>query len=570
MRKINNDGVTLMSLVITIIVLLILASIATYSGVNIVKQSKFTKFTTQLKMMQTQVNELYEKYSENQSIEVNGKKYTGTEIANIGKEISTLSQKNKVFNTSTSGITDSTGYKYYDKEIIKALNIDGLEEEEYFVNVAKRSVISYDGFEYNGKTYYTLEQLPDGLYNVEYSENTGKPTFDVNYECIEGGKYKITISNISYNGNIDKWQIKYQKEGQDYWSTSEDYNFVVNEEGKYTICIENNNITSSEKEIEISKLPDGTEKTNTKIKDNLGNEIVIPAGFKVVNPKDNVTDGIIIEDVSHSATKGSQFVWIPVGEVIKDNQGNKETITLGRYVFSSDGTVDTALSKTDPEEQLKVNSSSSDYFTEGLRDSMTANTHAIDIETFRAKAISNHGYYIGRYEARTNDRREEETDNNSLTQITTKPDEYVYNYVTQSQAAILSREMYNDKNFSSDLINSYAWDTAIVFLQKFDTRTDKRLSYSLEYSLNNDDDGLANKGTNNLKDISKKDIICNVWDMASNCWEWTTETYSNEYSSCTLRGGSYANIYNLYTSCRVGDDTSYTDDFVSFRPLLYM
>ena len=251
MKRIDDKGITLISLVTTIVILLILTSIATYSGVNIVKQSKFTKFTTQLKMMQTQVNELYEKYSENQSIEVNGKKYTGTEIANIGKEISTLSQKNKVFNTSTSGITDSTGYKYYDKETIKALNIDGLEEEEYFVNVAKRSVISYDGFEYNGKTYYTLEQLPDGLYNVEYSENTGKPTFDVNYECIEGGKYKITISNISYNGNIDKWQIKYQKEGQDYWSISEDYNFVVNENGKYKIYIQNNNVISEEQRIKV-------------------------------------------------------------------------------------------------------------------------------------------------------------------------------------------------------------------------------------------------------------------------------------------------------------------------------
>ena len=251
MKMIDDKGITLISLVTTIVILLILTSIATYSGVNIVKQSKFTKFTTQLKMMQTQVNELYEKYSENQSIEVNGKKYTGTEIANIGKEISTLSQKNKVFNTSTSGITDSTGYKYYDKETIKALNIEGLEEEEYFVNVAKRSVISYDGFEYNGKTYYTLEQLPDGLYNVEYSENTGKPTFDVNYECIEGGKYKITISNISYNGNIDKWQIKYQKKGQDYWSTSEDYNIIVNEGGEYKIYIKNNNVISEEQRIKV-------------------------------------------------------------------------------------------------------------------------------------------------------------------------------------------------------------------------------------------------------------------------------------------------------------------------------
>lgn len=251
MRKINNDGVTLMSLVITIIVLLILASIATYSGVNIVKQSKFTKFTTQLKMMQTQVNELYEKYSGNQSIEINGKKYTGTEIANIGKEISTLSQKNKVFNTSTSGITDSTGYKYYDKETIKALNIEGLEEEEYFVNVSKRSVISCDGMEYEGKKYYTINQLPDGLYNVDYQVNTGKPTFDVNYEKTENNKYKITISNINYDGNIDKWQVKYQKEGQDYWSTSEDYNFVVNESGKYKIYIQNNNVISEEQRIKV-------------------------------------------------------------------------------------------------------------------------------------------------------------------------------------------------------------------------------------------------------------------------------------------------------------------------------
>jgi len=39
-----------------------------------------------------------------------------------------------------------------------------------------------------------------------------------------------------------------------------------------------------------------TEKTDTTDKE--GNRIVIPAGFKVVNPEDNVTKGIVIEDVS--------------------------------------------------------------------------------------------------------------------------------------------------------------------------------------------------------------------------------------------------------------------------------
>ena len=54
--------------------------------------------------------------------------------------------------------------------------------------------------------------------------------------------------------------------------------------------------------IKTLKSVKGTETTNTTVKDNLGNQVVVPAGFKVVNPDDNVTDGIIIEDISHSAT----------------------------------------------------------------------------------------------------------------------------------------------------------------------------------------------------------------------------------------------------------------------------
>ncbi len=50
-----------MSLVITIVILIILASIATYSGIEVIKSSKLTKFTTEMRIMQTQVNELYQK-----------------------------------------------------------------------------------------------------------------------------------------------------------------------------------------------------------------------------------------------------------------------------------------------------------------------------------------------------------------------------------------------------------------------------------------------------------------------------------------------------------------------------
>ena len=311
----------------------------------------------------------------------------------------------------------------------------------------------------------------------------------------------------------------------------------------------------------------GSEKTNTTVKDSLGNQVVVPAGFKVVNKDANVTDGIVVEDVSHSATAGSQFVWIPVGEVVKDSAGNKETITLGRYVFNKDGKIDTALSKTEPGDQLKTSSSDTLYYTEGLKDSTTSNTHAKDIEDFKNKVTNTtHGYYIGRYESRTSTERKSETD--KPTQITVKPDEYVYNYTTQLQAAELSRGMYSDSNFESDLMNSYAWDTAIVFLQKFDNRANKASlkPYSRQNSLNN---RLASQGTNNLSDASKQDVICNVYDMASNCMEWTTETSSDSSNPCTHRGGIYFSS-GYYTSHRGGDYITYSRDYSSFRPLLYM
>ena len=289
----------------------------------------------------------------------------------------------------------------------------------------------------------------------------------------------------------------------------------------------------------------GNEKTNTTVKDSLGNQVVVPAGFKVINPTENVTDGIVVEDVSHSATAGSQFVWIPVGEVIKDSAGNKETITLGRYDFDDKGNA-TAYSGSYTEDTASNHNSS------------YGNTIAKDIEDFKNKVTNTtHGYYIGRYESRKNG-----------TQVTVKASDTVYNNTTQPNAATVSRGMYSDSNFESDLMNSYAWDTAIVFLQKFDNRANKASlkPYSRQTSLNG---SLASQGTNNLSDASKQDVICNVYDMASNCYEWTTETSSDSDIPCTNRGGGYGNS-SICTSSRYGGSTSYSNDRISFRSLLYM
>ena len=310
---------------------------------------------------------------------------------------------------------------------------------------------------------------------------------------------------------------------------------------------------------------------NTTLVDSFGNTVKVPEGFKVASDSaTDVTGGVVIEDVNHGATEGSQFVWIPVGTIYTNaEQTTYETIELGRYVFNEDGTINEGLSKTGPSDQLKINLADSYYFTEGLINSTTGNTHAKDISTFVSTAINSKGYYIARYEARTAGETARINENDPLGQITVKASDYVYNYVTQEQASTLSQEMYNSTNFTSDLVNSYAWDTAIVFIQKFDDRENKTREYSMQTSLNLDSDiGLAEKGTIN-EELQYQDKVCNIWDMSSNCTEWTTETCSDQNHPCTRRGGYYQ-YKNGCTSNRYYSITTGAYPNHTFRSILYL
>ena len=289
---------------------------------------------------------------------------------------------------------------------------------------------------------------------------------------------------------------------------------------------------------------------NTEIKDAKNNKIVVPAGFKIIEGATTVDKGIVIEDVTETATKGSQFVWIPVGTIIKSD-GTTATITLGRYDFDATTGKESAYSGS--------------YIEEDANDTPTlkkyGNTIAKNITKFKNSVATNGGYYIGRYEARTATARN--AAGNALTQITEKGTENVYNWVTQLQAAQLSQNMYNSDKFTSDLMNSYAWDTATVFIQNCGTNA----KYSRQNSLNT---SLLQTGTNSLSDTSKIDVQCNIYDMASNTIEWTTETSNISNGPCVVRGGNYG-YSSDYTSIRSnGISTSYSDFRMGFRPLLYV
>ena len=241
-------------------------------------------------------------------------------------------------------------------------------------------------------------------------------------------------------------------------------------------------------------------KDNTPLTDEYENKITVPAGFK-----------ILVDDTTNYTADN---VNVTKGIVVEDEEGNQ-------FVWIPVGKIYTDAEKTEA----------------------------------NAKTIT-----LGRYEARTKIERKNQTDD--LTTVTLKVDDYVYNYVSQSQASERCQNMYTDKPYESDLVNSYAWDTAIIFFQEFGEKE----NYANETSVNS---SLANTGTSGTSYTGEKDVICNVYDMASNCYEWSTETCSDSYLPCALRGGS-CDGSTYCTSSRNSDNTTDADVYYSFRPLLYM
>ena len=346
----NSKGVTLVALIITIVVLIIIASIATYSGIDIIRSSRLTSFTTEMKIMQTEVNELYEQWKNGEIIiDDNGnvtiQEDESTQVS-IGKD---LTYDSDVENQASyvliheldlgDTLSDLKGYRYFDYATIEYLGIEGTEGE-FFVNIADRKVVSFEGFRYDGVMYYTLEQLPQSLYNVDYNPNQGKPTFDLSYEAIGDSKWRITVSNIQYDGNIDKWYVKYQEDGTDYWNTSEDLSFVVDKSWIYNVTIENESVVSEPNKIFVNnvnepELSEGMIPIKwVESEQNTGNWVICSAN-------DPEWYNYIDQGLNSDGTSKWANVMLSDGKYYAQNSSNvdktnKEPATIGQVVEEAD------------------------------------------------------------------------------------------------------------------------------------------------------------------------------------------------------------------------------------------
>ena len=312
----------------------------------------------------------------------------------------------------------------------------------------------------------------------------------------------------------------------------------------------------------------------TTLKDSNGNLIKVPEGFKVAEDSGiNVTEGIVIEDNDIidgiGNNRGNQYVWIPVGTGIKKADGSSVDITLGRYTFASDGTPTLKQNAENYADEVLINSYYKELATSRIGTVDTSNhlndtnTTALNLKGFVDSVKANGGYYIARYEASygTDGKANSKVSNSFINTSGTAPttEGTLWNNITQINAATTSRNLY--ETVTTDLINSYAWDTAIVYIQEFSGDAD----YSRQdgISINS---SLTNTGANG-------DEVCKINDMASNTVEWTTEYSTNAYSSsaypCTSRGGNY---YDSVSCASFRGDNNATNSYknFTFRPTLYM
>ena len=265
--------------------------------------------------------------------------------------------------------------------------------------------------------------------------------------------------------------------------------------------------------------------------DDYGNEIVVPAGFKARPDLATLAeDGIVIEDEI-----GNQFVWVPIGNVALSN--GTTTIDLGRYSFNNSTgeatLVDNAQTVVDTETYTDISSYSGAAVTETATNSDYPTSDEALLEWLES-AISNKGYYISRFEIGTMN-----GDYVSMEGI----DNAIGDSVVAKNGA--SAVIEGNDYVESRLVNSFAWDTALHFIQQCSGNT----TYS----------ALIPSDFGSLITGDSGDVECNIYDMALNASEWTTE-HSTDVN--VVRGGAFGvgwDSYPLWAGIRMaypGLDTS--------------
>lgn len=323
----------------------------------------------------------------------------------------------------------------------------------------------------------------------------------------------ISISTLTNTGIFEKAKDAKEKSEVAEKQQSETLDSYEKELNKYT-------------SIELTTDRTGavlSETDNIELHDKNGSKIIVPAGFKVVNTDDlTVEKGIVVED-----SKGNQYVWIPC-----TTEDSKSQLQFKRTEWDVEDDVGTKASKDELTLTCPEN-----YSDNGLTYAVV-NEIVTQVKAEKDSVHRNGGYYIGRYEV---------GDENGTAVI--KADKTPMANIIWSTAYSKAKGIGGGLGATTYLCSSYAWDTAINFIQNngFPNYAKAREN---SYNENWVDKNVKDLKGNIIKAANKAESLptgkttpkSNIYDMGGNVSEFTTEVIPSTSEPVVLRGGIYGDI----------------------------
>ena len=349
----------------------------------------------------------------------------------------------------------------------------------------------------------------------------------------------ISISTLTNTGIFEKAKDAKEKSEAEEKQQSETLDNYEKELNKYT-------------SIELTADRTGavlSETDNIELHDKNGTKIIVPAGFKVVNTDDlTVEKGIVVED-----SKGNQYVWIPC-----TTEDSKSQLQFKRTEWDVEDDGGTKASKDELTLTCPEN-----YSDNGLTYAVV-NEIVAQVKAEKDSVRRNGGYYIGRYEV---------GDEKGTAVI--KADQTPMASIIWSTAYSKAKGIGGGPGATTYLCSSYAWDTAINFIQNngFPNYAKAREdSYNENWKDKNVKDSKGNiiKAANKAERLStgKTTPKCNIYDMGGNVAEFTTEVMPSTSEPVVMRGGIY--FYYSPAGRRLDTTTSGFDIYRGLRATLFL
>ena len=160
--------------------------------------------------------------------------------------------------------------------------------------------------------------------------------------------------------------------------------------------------------------------------------------------------------------------------------------------------------------------------------------------------------------------------------ITIKKDQAPYNYITFANLKSLAEGMDEEQEYATattKLVSSYAWDTAISYIQiknsDYGTNSPEGNYRNTSFDYTDITGASQTKNTSTLIPTGQTTAVSNIYDMGGNLYEYTTESYSSEGSPYVYRGGVYTYDYDNYPAGYRYSGNGSAGSYDGFRVTLY-